>query len=62
MQTGSFDRDEAKSGVWRRYHPNGAVYDEGEFLAGEKTGEWRTYDTQGKLAKTTKHKPKAKKS
>lgn len=29
---------------------------EGEFRAGKKTGEWRLYDANGKLAKTTKHK------
>ena len=57
MQTGSF-ADERKSGDWKRYHPNGALYDEGEFADNKKIGEWRTYDATGKLIKTTKHKSK----
>ena len=55
MQTGSFV-GERKSGVWKRYHPNGALYDEGEFADNKKIGEWRTYDAKAKLIKTTKHK------
>ncbi len=35
MQAGSFD-DEKKVGIWKRYHPNGAVYDEGEYLDDKK--------------------------
>ena len=56
MQTGSFDKDESKTGVWKRYHPNGKLYDEGTFVAGKKVGEWKVYDDQGKLQKSTKHK------
>ena len=51
MQTGSFD-DERKIGVWRRYHPNGALHDEGEYLADKRIGEWKTYDDAGILSKT----------
>ncbi len=57
MQTGSFE-DEKKTGGWKRQHPNGALYDEGEFSANMRVGEWRVYDTKGKLIKTTQHKPK----
>jgi len=55
MQTGAFD-DEKKSGCWRRYHPNGALYDEGEYVNDQKTGEWSTYDASGKMIKTVRHK------
>jgi antitoxin component YwqK of YwqJK toxin-antitoxin module len=30
--------------------------DEGGFVAGKKAGEWKVYDEDGKLTKTTKHK------
>jgi antitoxin component YwqK of YwqJK toxin-antitoxin module len=45
MQTGSFD-DEKKAGAWKRYHSNGALYDEGEYANDKKIGEWRTYDAK----------------
>ena len=53
MQTGSFDAEERKSGVWRRYHPNGALWDEGEYAGGKKVGEWRAWDVEGVLLKKT---------
>jgi antitoxin component YwqK of YwqJK toxin-antitoxin module len=56
MQTGSLDDDERKTGLWKRYHPNGQLMDEGNFDAGKKVGTWKAYDAQGKLAKTTQHK------
>jgi antitoxin component YwqK of YwqJK toxin-antitoxin module len=43
-------------GVWRRYHPTGALYDEGEFLDDKKIGEWKVYDDEGNLIKTKRHK------
>ncbi|MBI3414341.1 MAG: hypothetical protein HY043_03315 [Verrucomicrobia bacterium] len=50
-------RSGEKIGVWKRYHPNGALYDdEGNFANDEKIGEWRIYDAKGKLVKITKHK------
>jgi antitoxin component YwqK of YwqJK toxin-antitoxin module len=55
MQTGAFDEDERKTGVWNRYHPNGALHDEGEYAAGSKTGEWKVYDSDGSLLRTTRH-------
>ena len=60
MQTGSFV-EEKKSGVWKRYHPNGALYDEGRFDANQKVGEWCVYSAAGKLIKATQHKSKLKK-
>ena len=57
MQMGSFI-GEKKSDVWKRYHPNGALYDEGEFASNKKIGEWRTHDAKGKLIRTTKHNAK----
>jgi antitoxin component YwqK of YwqJK toxin-antitoxin module len=59
MQTGGFiveDGKEKKHGLWKRYHPNGALYDEGAYAADKKIGEWRIYDAAGKLTKTTRHK------
>jgi antitoxin component YwqK of YwqJK toxin-antitoxin module len=50
------DDDEKKVGIWKRYHPNGALYDEGEYIDDKKVGEWRTHDVNGKVAKTTRHK------
>ena len=43
-----------KTGTWKRYHPNGELYDEGN-INGKKTGE-KTYNTNGKLIKSKKHK------
>ncbi len=50
MQTGSFDADEQKTGKWTRYQENGKKYDEGEFVAGKKVGEWHVYDKTGKIS------------
>jgi len=57
MQTGSFV-EERKSGLGKRYHPNGVLYDEGRFADNQKVGEWRIYDARGKLFKTSNHKSK----
>lgn len=40
MQMGGFDAAEKKTGVWKRYHPNGALYDEDEYVSSKKVGEW----------------------
>ena len=45
-----------KSAIWKRYHPNGALYDEGDYANDKKVGEWRTDDVKGKLTKTARHK------
>ena len=34
----------------------GALYDEGEYVDDKKVGEWRAYDVNGKVTKTTRHK------
>jgi antitoxin component YwqK of YwqJK toxin-antitoxin module len=54
MQTGSF-KDQKRTGTWKRFHPNGALYDEGRFTNDKKTGEWRTYNANGKLTKTKRY-------
>ena len=55
MQTGAFE-NEKKVGVWKRYHPNGALYDEGEYVHDKKIGESKIYDTNGTLSKTKCYK------
>jgi antitoxin component YwqK of YwqJK toxin-antitoxin module len=57
MQTGAF-RDATKAGIWKRYRPNGKLYDEGKYLNNKKVGEWRTDNANGKLARTARHKPR----
>jgi antitoxin component YwqK of YwqJK toxin-antitoxin module len=39
----------------KSYHPNGALYDEDEFLNDKRFGASRTFNADGKLAKTTRH-------
>ena len=51
MQTGEFE-NEKKAGLWKRYHPNGALNDEGQYINDKKIGEWKTYDANGGLIKT----------
>jgi len=51
-------KDDKKLGRWKRYHANGVLYDEGDYLDDEKIGEWKTYDGNGKLSKTKKHSAK----
>ena len=53
-----YDADgKLKNGVFKeRYHPNGSLYDEGRFIDNQKVGEWRVYDSKGKLVKTARHK------
>ena len=53
---GVADDDEKKAGIRKRYNPVWALYDEGECIDGKKVGEWRTYDLNGKVIKTTCHK------
>ena len=50
MQVGTLDKDK-KTGIWKRYHPNGAYMIQ-EYIDGEKSGEWLIYDADGKIAKT----------
>jgi antitoxin component YwqK of YwqJK toxin-antitoxin module len=55
MQKGSFDRDK-KTGICKRYHPNGELYDQEEYNDDKKIGEWKNYDIKGKLIKSKKYK------
>ena len=50
--TGGFDDEEQKHGAWKRYHPNGQLWDEGRFEHGKKKGTWKVYDEAGELVKT----------
>ena len=47
--TGGFDVEEQKHGLWKRYHPNGQLWDEGRFRHGKKTGTWKMYNEEGVL-------------
>ncbi len=38
-----------KVGTWKRYRPNGALFDEGEYIDDKKVGDWRRYDANGKV-------------
>jgi antitoxin component YwqK of YwqJK toxin-antitoxin module len=58
MQTGAFDHG-VQTGTWTRYHENGAIWDTGEYVDGKKSGEWRAWDPDGNLVKTTRHKPRS---
>jgi antitoxin component YwqK of YwqJK toxin-antitoxin module len=55
MQTGAFLNNK-KTGLWRRYHPNGALHDEGENVEDRRVGEWKTYDDRGNLTRLKKFK------
>lgn len=55
MQTGAFDM-EKRTGIWKRYHENGTLYDEGEYNGEKKVGEWWTFDGDGNLVKTKTYK------
>ena len=51
-----FDDEGQKHGLWKRYHPNGQLWDEGRFEHGKKKGTWKVYDEAGKLLKTQSFK------
>lgn len=44
--------EEQKHGIWKRYHANGQLWDEGRFEHGKKKGSWKVYDEAGELIKT----------
>ncbi len=59
-QTGGF-HDDIKVGLWKRYHPNGQLYDQGEYdPQGEKTGVWETYSADGNLTRKKTFRAPAK--
>jgi len=49
-------KDGKKTGLWKPYHPNSKLMDEGEFTEDQRTGEWKYYDTEGNLTKTKAHR------
>jgi antitoxin component YwqK of YwqJK toxin-antitoxin module len=42
-------------GFWQRWHDNGALMDEGEWVHGKRSGEWKHYAKDGSLRKTEQH-------
>ena len=48
-QTGGFDDNELKEGLFTRYHKNGNLHDAGHYHASKKTGEWKFYNEDGSL-------------
>lgn len=48
LQAGEFAHGK-QSGKWKRYHPNGELYDVGEYVDGKKAGAWKCYDMNGRL-------------
>lgn len=49
-------KDDKQVGLWKRYHPNGQLYDKGEYNHRKKSGELRTFDAKGNLTKTATFK------
>ncbi|MEJ7685240.1 MAG: hypothetical protein WKG06_46830 [Segetibacter sp.] len=45
-----------KTGLCKRYHSNGELYDFGKYTNDKKTSEWKIYDTNGTLSKTKNYK------
>jgi antitoxin component YwqK of YwqJK toxin-antitoxin module len=50
------------TGYWEWYRKDGIRMRSGYFKDGEQTGEWTTYDRNGKIHKVTTMKPKAVKA
>lgn len=46
-----FYADDKETGIWRVFYPDGKLKIEGEWLYGEKNGEWRYFDAAGNLEK-----------
>ena len=51
---GSFNRnnDQLKEGFWRYFYPNGNLREVGNYVNGEKRGDWLMYDSIGNLDMT----------
>lgn len=54
-------RGETTEGYWEWFRKDGTKLRSGYFTNGEQTGEWTTYDKQGKVYKVTTMKPKVAK-
>ena len=50
--------DGQPNGYWEWYRKDGTKLRSGTFKAGEQTGEWTTYDAEGRVYKVTKMKAK----
>ena len=45
-----------KTGIWKKWHPNGALMEETRWVEGEKYGAYHFYDDHGKLIITGKYR------
>ena len=52
--------DDVPEGYWEWFRKDGTKLRSGHFTKGEQTGEWTTYDKNGKVYKVTQMKPKKK--
>ena len=48
------------SGYWEWFRKDGVRMGSGSFDAGQKVGEWTTYDKNGKVSKVTRMKTKGR--
>lgn len=56
LQRGAFDLN-TQIGHWERWFDNGQLRDVGDYDSqGKRIGEWKTYDRDGTLKKTTQHR------
>lgn len=46
------------SGYWEWFRLDGTLLRSGTFTNGEQTGEWTTYDAQGRVYKVTRMRPR----
>lgn len=54
-QKGALDQG-WRIGIWRRFHPNGKLTDEGAYSGEKKAFECHRYNSNGSLLKTHMHK------
>jgi len=55
LQKGAFEQH-VQVGHWERFFDNGRLWDIGEYTEeGRRVGEWKVYDREGELKKTTVH-------
>jgi antitoxin component YwqK of YwqJK toxin-antitoxin module len=52
------NRQGLATGFWEWFRKDGTRLRSGYFEAGEKIGEWTTYDARGEVYKVTKVKPR----
>jgi antitoxin component YwqK of YwqJK toxin-antitoxin module len=45
-------RSQRKHGLFTSYYPNGAIHEQGEYVADKKHKEWKIFDEEGNLIQT----------